>query len=133
MTQQEYQYAALAPVMALAGVFAHPMASTLLPLVLFFIFKYRNMDFAKLVALRAADMAFSVQLYLVLVSALLAAYISYFPTPEQDIRFVMSSITFVAVGVLIVSLSVAAIQSFRGKAMNHYLSLKIGERVLGGN
>ena len=71
MIQQEKHYAALAPIMALTGVFAHPAASTVLPLILFFIFRWRNMEFAKLVALRAADLAFSVQLYLVIASALL--------------------------------------------------------------
>jgi len=129
MTQQEKHYAALAPIMALAGVFAHPAASTILPLILFFIFNWRKLDFARLVALRAADLAFSVQLYLIVASALLAAVISFYPMTDQQAHGIYTNITFVVVVFLIVSLIAGTIQSFRGKALKYILSLKIAERV----
>ena len=129
MIQQEKQYAALAPIMALAGVFAHPAASTILPLILFFIFNWRKLNFARLVALRAADLAFSVQLYLIVASALLVAIIYFNPMTDQQAHSIYSNITLVAVAYLIISLGVATIQSFREKAFKHVLSLKIAERV----
>ena len=129
MIQQEKQYAALAFIMALAGVFAHPAASTILPLILFFIFNWRKLNFARLVALRAADLAFSVQLYLIVASALLVAIIYFNPMTDQQAHSIYSNITLVAVAYLIISLGVATIQSFREKAFKHVLSLKIAERV----
>lgn len=130
MAQQEKHYAALAPIMALAGVFVAPVASTILPLILYFIFRKRNMEFAKLVALRAADMAFSIQFLLILASGLLAAWLFFYPMPNQQAQQIISNLTFVAIVCLIASLLMAAIQSFRGKAMNYVLSLRIAERLL---
>ena len=130
MIQQEKQYAALAPIMALAGVFAHPVASTVLPLILFFIFNWRNMDFARMVALRAADLAFSIQLFLVLASALLVAYLSFNPMTEQQAHGIFTNVTLIAVAYLIVSLVAGAIQAMRGVEFKYILSLKIAERVL---
>ena len=130
MLQQEKQYAALAPIMALAGIFAHPFATTLLPLALFFFYNWRKMEFAGRVALRAADLAFSMQLYLILASALLLAYMSFNPLPAQQAEDITSNITLVAVGYLIISFVIAAIQAVRGKSFNDFLSLKIAERIL---
>lgn len=130
MINQEKHYAALAPVMALAGVFAHPLSSAILPLILFFIFNWRNMDFARLVALRAADLAFSVQLFLILASALLAAYMSFYPMTIQQAHAITSNITLAAVIYLIISFVAGTIQAFRGSAFKYILSLKIAERFL---
>jgi len=129
MTQQEKQYAALAPIMALAGVFAHPVATTVLPLILFFIFNWRKLEFARLVALRAADLAFSVQLYLIVASALLATVISFYPMIGQQAQSIYSNITFITVIYLIISLLIKTIQAFRTKAFKYILSLKIAKRV----
>ena len=84
MQQQEKHYAALAPIMALAGVFAHPVASTLLPLILFFFFNWKQMSFARLVALRAADLAFSMQVIIFLSSVLLMVYLLGFALVNHE-------------------------------------------------
>jgi hypothetical protein len=130
VSQQQKQYAALAPIMAMAGVFAHPAASTVLPLILYFIFRWRNMDFAGLVALRSADIAFSVLLFLMLGSVLLTVYVSYKPMPQHEIQGIIRYLTLVTVGYLIISLAIGIIQAFRGKATNYWLSLRIAERIL---
>lgn len=130
MPQPQKQYAALAPIMAMAGVFAHPAASTVLPLILYFIFRWRNMDFAGLVALRTADVAFSVLLFLMLASTLLTLYLNYNPMPQHEIQGIIRFLTLVTVGYLIISLALGIVQAFRGKAINYFLSLKIAERIL---
>jgi len=129
MQQQEKHYAALAPIMALAGVFAHPMASTLLPLGLFFFFNWKKMTFARLIALRAADLAFSMQLIIFLTSGLLMIYISYFSMSEQQVRGIYSTITLIVLLYMTISLLIGIVQAFRGKTFSYFLSFKIGERV----
>jgi hypothetical protein len=129
MVQQEKHYAALAPMMALAGVFAHPMASTILPLILFFIFYWRRMELAQLIALRAADLAFTAQLFMVIVSLLYAGYFSLYPTSEETGRLLITTTTLVVLIYMIVSLLIGTIQTFRGKAFKYVLSLRIAERV----
>lgn len=130
MLQQEKQYATLAPIMSLAGIFAHPAASIALPLILFFIFNWRNMDFARRTAIRAADLAFTVYLFLILSSALLAAYISFNPMTDVQAHNITMNITIAAVLYLGISLLIGTVQSFRGKSFNYILSLKIAERFL---
>ena len=129
MQQQEKHYAALAPIMALAGVFAHPVASTLLPLILFFFFNWKQMSFARLVALRAADLAFSMQVIIFLSSVLLMVYLSFFTMTEQQARGLMSLITLVVLIYMTISLLIGIVQAFRGKSFSYFLSFKIGERV----
>lgn len=133
MVRLENQYAALAPVMALSGMFAHPVAGTLLPLILFFIYYWRRMDFAALAALRAADLAFSIQLFLLLASVLLVVYSSYNPITDQQAHGVFRNITLISVFYLIVSFVAGAIQAFRRKKFKYILSLKIAERLVFSN
>ncbi len=130
MIQQEKHYAALAPIMALAGVFVHPAASTVLPLILYFIFAWRKMEFSRLTALRAADLAFSVQVFLVLGSLLLTLYAAYNPMPQNEIQLIVRYFTLITVGYLVISLAIGILQAFRGKAFSYPLSLKIAERLL---
>ena len=129
MFQQEKIYAALAPIMALTGIFAHPIASTLLPLILFFIFYWRKMTLAQLIALRAADLAFTAQLFVVTTSLLFAGYFSLYPTTEQDAHHLFTLTTTAILIYLVVSLIIGTVQAFRGKAFNYFLSLKIAERI----
>lgn len=129
MVQQEKHYAALAPMMALAGIFAHPMASTLLPLILFFIFYWRRMEQAQLIALRAADLAFTAQLFMVTISLLYAGYFNLYPTSEDTARLLVTLTTLVVIIYMVVSLLIATIQTFRGKSFKYFLSLRIAERV----
>jgi hypothetical protein len=129
MTSQEQKYAALAPIMSLAAIFAHPIASTALPLILFFIFHWQRMEYARLIALRAADLAFSVQLYLVFATLLLAGYLKFRPLPLSDVQSIVGAITLILIIYLIISLLAGIVQSFRGKAITYYFSMRIGERV----
>lgn len=129
MNQQEKHYAALAPVLALAGVFAHPVASPLLPMVLFFIFYWKQMQLAQRIALRAADLAFSAQLYLIAGSMLLAVYYNFNPGSDALIRQLLSLLTLSVLVWMVVSLLLGIIQALRGQAMRYPLSLRIAERV----
>jgi len=127
--KQEKQYAALAPLLALAGIFIHPMATTILPLILYFLFNWRRMGFARLVAIRAADLGFTIHLFLIISSALLGLYINYNPMPGQEAQAINQNVTLVFVVYLMVSLLIGAVQAFRGKAFSYILSLKIAERL----
>lgn len=130
MDSQEKQYAALAPILAIAGIFVHPTASVLLPLGLFFIFHFLHKDNAGLVALRSADLAFSIQLCLILASLLLMLLMSAITFTQQEAQSVMSAITLVLLIYMGLSLCTAALQVFRGRVMRHWFSFRIGERVL---
>lgn len=130
-SKQQRHYAAIASIMTLAGMFIHPVAATIIPVVLYILYSWRQMLFARLVALRAADLAFSVQLYLILASALLAALTWVKPISESDVHSMMTTITLSAVAYMALSLIIAAVQAFRCKSFQHILSLKIAERLLG--
>jgi len=127
--QQEKNYAALAPLMAITGVFAHPVASTVLPLILFFIFYWRKMELAQLIALRAADLAFTAQLFMVTVSLIFAGVLSLYQITKQDAHNIFILTTIVVLIYMIVSLLIGTVQAFRGKAFKYFLSLKIAERI----
>ncbi len=129
MNQQEKHYAALAPLLALAGIFAHPAASPLLALGLFFIFYWRGMKQAQRTALRAADIAFSAQLYLIGVSLVLALYYKFDPGSAGLIRQVMVSATWAVLAWLVLSLLYGTLQALRGRTVRYPLSLRISERV----
>jgi len=127
--QQEKHYAALAPLMAITGIFAHPVASTMLPLILFFIFYWRKMELAQLIALRAADLAFTAQLFMVTASLLFAGYFSLYPTTEHDAHRLVTITTLIVLIYMVASFLIGTIQAFRGKAFKYFLSLKIAERI----
>jgi len=129
MVQQEKHYAALAPIMAIMGVFAHPVASTILPLILFFIFYWRRMELAQLIALRAADLAFTVQLFMVTASLLFAGYFSLYPTTAETGQRLITLTTLAVLIYMLASLVFGTVQAFRGKATKYFLSLRIAERV----
>ncbi|VAW90886.1 hypothetical protein MNBD_GAMMA21-620 [hydrothermal vent metagenome] len=129
MNHQEKKYAALAPLMAITGVFAHPVASTVLPLIVFFIFYWRKMELAQLIALRAADLAFTAQMFIVTVSLLLLGVIYLYPPAQLDTRQIFTLTTFILLIYVILSLLIGTVQAFRGKAFTYTLSLKIAERI----
>jgi hypothetical protein len=131
--KQQKHYAALASILTLMGMFIHPAAAIIIPFVLFIFYNWRQMSFARLVALRAADLAFSLQLYLIIASALLAAVSWMKPMTEDDLQNINTIITLSAVAYMMISLIISAIQAFRCKAFEHILSLKIAERLLGKN
>ena len=127
---KQRQYMALAPLASLAGIFIDPLASTIAPLVLYFIFRNKQPD-AGITALRTADLAFSIQLWIVLISLVLMLGISIdFVSPNQTQQMMGMAITVILV-MFVVSLLYAAYQAFNGKMCNHIISFKIAERVLG--
>lgn len=130
MRQNEKHYATLAPVMALAGVFAHPYAAMLIPLVLFFIYYWCRLEFAGLVALRAADLALTIQLLIFFGGVLLVTYVTYKPLPTWQVKELSSLLTFSAVIYLVISLVLDAIMAVQGKSLKNFLSLRIAERIL---
>jgi hypothetical protein len=87
------------------------------------------MELAQLIALRAADLAFTVQLFLVVISLLFAGYFSLSPTSEQAAHRLVTYSTIVVLIFMIVSLLIGTVQAFRGKAFKYVLSLRIAERV----
>lgn len=129
MVQQEKHYAALAPVLALMGVFIHPVASTALPLILFFVFYWLRRESAQLVALRTADLVFTVQLFRAIVWLVFTVGFNFVPTTAQtairlDTLIIMAIFIF-----LLVSLAYGTVQTLRGKPFRYFLSLRIAERV----
>jgi len=129
LSQTDKKFAALAPLMAIAGIFAHPVASTVLPLLVFFIFYWRKMEQAQLIALRAADLAFTAQMFIVMMSLLFAGFISLYSSIQFNIHQLFTLVTILVLVYVIGSLLTATIMAFRGKTFNHFLSLKLSERI----
>jgi uncharacterized Tic20 family protein len=130
LDKQEKQYAALTPILTIAGIFAHPMASVILPLVMFFIFYWRRKTNASLVAIRCADLAFSIQLTIIITSLLVMLAMSVFSITQQEARIVMTSVTVVLLLYMTLSLALATFMVFRDKIFRHWFSFRIGERLL---
>ena len=129
MEIQERQYAALAPLLAFAGIFAHPVASTVLPLILFFLFRWWNKPHAAILALRTADLAFTVQLSIIISSLLLLLYMSFMPLPEVWAQRIMTIITMVFLSYFVISLILAIVLGIRGEVIKYWISFRIAERV----
>ena len=122
------KYMALPPLAALAGIFINPFASTVAPLVLYFIFRTSRTDVAK-TALRTADLAFSIQLWIVLISLSLLLGISLNLVTTNETQQMMSLATVILLAVYVISLLYAAFQAFNGKSCQYFFSFKIAERV----
>lgn len=127
---KQRQYMALAPLASLAGIFIDPLASTVTPLVLYFIFRNRQ-PAAGLTALRAADLAFSIQLWIVLMSLILMLGISINIVTTNQTQQMMGMATTIILVMFAVSLLYAAYKAFNGKMCSYLISFKIAERVLG--
>jgi uncharacterized Tic20 family protein len=125
-TQRSYM--ALAPLSSLAGIFINPLASTITPLILFFIFKNSRPQVAK-VALQTADLAFSIQLWIMLISLSLMLGISLDWIIANDAQQIMGAATIVILLIFVVSLLFAVYQAFNGRRCTHIFSFKIAERV----
>lgn len=126
MTQR--QYMALAPLVALAGIFIHPLASTVSPLILYFIFRQRRTEVAK-TALQTADLAFSIQLWIMLISLALMLGLSLNIIVAEQARYIMDLSMKIILALFVVSLVFALYQALIGKTCSHILSFKIAERV----
>ncbi len=126
---KQRQYMALAPLLSLAGIFIDPMASTLAPLVLYFIFRNKRPDVGK-IALRTADLAFSIQLWLVLISLAFMLAISMNLVETGDVRQMMGMATIIILALFVISLATAIYQAFKGNVYRYLFSFRIAERVL---
>lgn len=126
---QKVQYIALAPVTALAGIFINPLASTLAPLILFFIFRSKRPEVAKM-ALRTADLAFSVQLWIVLISLAFMLGISLNLVSTNEVQQMMGMATMIILVLFVISLGIAIYQAFKGNVYRYLFSFRIAERVL---
>lgn len=127
---RERQIASLGPLFSVAGLFAVPAASTLAPFILFLFLRKRSLPFATQHALRAADLAFSIHL-LVLVTGLgLMLLAALFPgqlpfAPEAMTRglglfFLAAYLSLMVVG---------WIQALRGKPIRYVISFRLAERI----
>jgi len=125
-TQRSYM--ALAPLSSLAGIFINPLASTVTPLILFFIFRNSRPQVSK-VALQTADLAFSIQLWIVLISLALMLGISLEWVVASEAKEMMGIATSVILVIFVVSLLFALYQALNGRGCTHIFSFKIAERV----
>ncbi len=120
---------ALAPLSSLAGIFIDPIASTLAPFILYFIFRNKREKVAR-VALQTADLAFSMQLWIVLVSLALMLGISMnLVTPAQSQQMMVIA-TLSILGLFIISLLTGLFHTLNGQSCRYYLSFRLAERVL---
>lgn len=125
-TQRSYM--ALAPLSSLAGIFINPLASTVTPLILYFIFRNSRPQVGK-VALQTADLAFSIQLWIMLISLVLMLGISINWVSPEESQQMMGMATWVILGLFVVSLLFALYQAINGRTCTHIFSFKIAERV----
>ncbi len=125
-TQRSYM--ALAPLSSLAGIFINPLASTVTPFILFFIFRNSRPKVSK-VALQTADLAFSIQLWIMLISLALMLGISVEWIDSSEAKEMMGIATSVILIIFVVSLLFALYQALNGRSCRHIFSFKIAERV----
>jgi len=125
-TQRSYM--ALAPLSSLAGIFINPLASTITPFLLFFIFRTKRPEVSK-VALQTADLAFSIQLWIMLISLALMLGISLDWIVANDAKQIMGQATSIILIMFVVSLLFALYQANNGRGCTHIFSFKIAERV----
>lgn len=121
-------YMALAPLSSLAGIFINPLASTITPFVLYFIFRKSRPAVSK-VAIQTADLAFSTQLWIMLISLALMLGISLDLVVANEARQIMGQATSIILIIFVVSLFFALYQAFNGRSCKHLFSFKIAERV----
>lgn len=126
--KKQRSYMALAPLSSLAGIFISPLASTAPPLILFFLFSNRGPKVAK-VALQTADLAFSIQLWIILISLALMLGISLEWINANQAKEMMSTATTIILAIFVISLLFALYQAINGRSCTHFFSFKIAERV----
>ena len=125
---KQRSYMALAPLSSLAGIFINPLASTLTPLVLYFIFRNSRPEVSK-VALQTADLAFSIQLWIVLTSLALMLGVSLDIVSTAETREMMNIATSIILAIFVISLVFALYQAINGRSCKHIISFKIAERL----
>ena len=130
MNEKEKRYAALAPLLAIAGIFIHPAASTLLPLLMFVILHRQAKVDASTIALRAADLVFSAQLVIMLANLFVGLLFNLLSFSVQAAQTILLVINMTVLIYLMISLAIAAVQAFRGQGYRHLISFRLAERVL---
>lgn len=131
MTQKnttQRSYMALAPLSSLAGIFINPLASTIAPLILYFIFR-RTRPLVSKVALQTADLAFSIQLWIVLISLALMLGLSLDWISTNEAKSMMGIATSTILIIFVLSLIFALYQAMNNRSCTHIFSFKISERV----
>lgn len=131
MTQKnttQRSYMALAPLSSLAGIFINPLASTIAPLILYFIFR-RTRPLVSKVALQTADLAFSIQLWIVLISLALMLGLSLDWIGTNEAKSMMGIATSTILIIFVLSLIFALYQAMNNRSCTHIFSFKISERV----
>lgn len=122
-------YMALAPILSLAGIFISPYASTLPPLILYFLFSSRRPMVAK-VALQTADLAFSIILWIWLISLSLGMANTLNWLTGNEVKQIWSMATSTIILIFVISLFYAIYKAYKGHGCTHFFSFKIAERVL---
>lgn len=125
---KQRSYMALAPLTSLAGIFISPLASTAAPFILFFIFSKSRPEVAK-VALQTADLAFSIQLWIILISLSLMLGISLDWIIVSQAKEITATATSVILLIFVASLMYSLYQALNAKAFTHIFSFKVAERV----
>jgi hypothetical protein len=123
------QMAALSPLLSAAGLFIHPVACTLLPFVYYLFLRRGSRELAKTVALRTADLAFTVQIFLILVGLglhLLALLSGNDPAGFGRWQLLLGGIIAVY---FFANLIIALVLAWRGSAWRFPLSLRLAERI----
>ena len=130
MNEKEKRYAALAPLLAIAGIFIHPAASTLLPLMMFLLLHRQAKVDASTIALRAADVVFSAQLIIILANLFVGLLFNLESVSAQAAQSILLVINITVLAYLMISLTISAVQAFRGQVYRHVISFRLAERVL---
>ena len=127
--QRQRMLASLGPLLSFAGIFAHPVATTILPFLLFLFLRNRDQPLARDAALRTADFAFSMNLWLLILGFAVSA-LEHIPVTAPLVP--AQARTLIAAAVLLyffVLVVVAFIQGLRGREFRYPLSFRFAERV----
>ncbi|MDH5633453.1 MAG: hypothetical protein OEZ10_10730 [Gammaproteobacteria bacterium] len=129
MDEKQRRYAALAPILAIAGIFIDPTVSAVLPLVIFFVLHRFGKTEASTVAIRAADLVFTAVLLIILISLVLTLLAGGFHLSVKTVSIISFYATILIMAYLGISLVIAAIQASRGKVYRHIFSFGLAERL----
>ena len=122
--------AGLGPVLSAMGVFIHPAATILLPFALHLFTRKRPDTLVSLSALRAADLAFSVYIWLTLKDLVLIGMSRVESLAHYATEANHSLITVLLLAYLLISLTAGFVQAMRGRLFRYPLSFRIAERIL---
>jgi hypothetical protein len=125
---RQRQLAALCPLACAAAAFIHPVATTLVPFVMYLLL--HRQPFAAAYAIRTADLAFTLQILLFLTDLLLVAMLSMAATANHVDAHYKTLVVAVLLSYFFISLAYAVVQGFRGRNLRYLVSFHLAERVL---